>query len=142
MFNPNKVKITVLFMWALAMLCVWANYKDTSVLLIGCAFCLGGIHQLVLQIVEYNAAIKRMKSNRAVGIMMAYNFKLSNSDMVAVFDLTNITLGEVKDAIENDEYDTRITIMTKGQYESLEIQDDNGKKIMDFCDFLNKGGKP
>ena len=73
--------------------------------------------------------------------MMAYNFKLSNSDMVAVFDLTNITLGEVKDSIENDVYDPRITIMTKGQYQSLEIQDENGKKIMDFCDFLNKSGK-
>ena len=141
MFNPKKFSITILFMWALAMLSVWANFKETSVLLMACAYAIGVANMLVLQYLDYKKAVKKLKEDSHIGIMMAYQFKLVNCDMVAVFDLTDITIEEVKNSIENDEYDSRVTIMTKGQYQSLEIQDENGRKVMDFCDFLNRGGK-
>ena len=141
MFNPNKVKITVLFMWALAMLCVWANYKETPVILMVCAYAIGVVNMLSLQFVDYKYAMKRIQREESIGIIMSYSFKLVNADMVAIFDLKKITLNEVKRTIENDEYDPRITIMTKGQYKSLEIQDESGKKVMDFCEFINRSGK-
>ena len=142
MFNPKKFSITIAFMWALAILCVWANYRETSVLLMACAYFVGVANMLVLQYIDCRNAVKKLREDTSVGIMMAYEFKLVNCDMIAVFDLTNITIDEVKHSIENDEYDSRVTIMTKGQYKSLEIQDENGRKVMDFCDFLNRGGKP
>lgn len=123
------------------MLCVWANFKDVSVWLMVVAYAVGVSQIVLIYGIEYLAVAKEVRANDIPVFLMAYEYRIENIDMVAIFNIFQIKLNEVKEILKRDEYDNRIQIMTKKQYQSLEIEDEDGNTIMNFCDFINGGGK-
>ena len=129
----KKFSISILFCWAMALVCVWCNFKDENIWMLVVSYLLGATQIIVMNLISYYYAKKQMGSieiqfdpeqeeDTREHLIITYKFKEDcGHKMVAVFDIADVSLDYVIDVIEKGYFDQRIMFMSERRYQTLEV---------------------